>query len=188
VKRIYHPFWEWEDIGMWSQPSKVLRDEFLSSAVQFTGNAEAYGAAMLRVLDQFPMASEHNLTDRAMNRRAWVGHAAAYLAIGCPEWVTREAWGMLTEQQRIDADVKADEAINEFEHVRAHRTVHCKVAGKGLPGDTGRGAADSGAAVQGAVLPLDLQGDPVQRRGADIVRLFAAEVARVHGPQKDCAR
>jgi hypothetical protein len=184
VKRVYHPFWLWEDVGMWSQPSKAGRDEFLSAAVEFTGNAERYGAAMLRVLDEFPIACEHNLTDMAMNRRAWIGHAAVFLVLCCPEWVTREAWGMLTDQQRIDAEAKADEAIKEFELARANTALPAKVATQRVSGDTGRGSASAGVAVQGAIVPGCLPSDPFERRSADIARIFSPEDTRLHGAKE----
>jgi hypothetical protein len=132
AKRIYRPFWQWEDLGMWCYVSAKERKHFLPIAIDFTGDAERYGAAMLRVVQEMPYACEHNLTERAMNRRAWVGHAAAFLATGCPESVTREAWGMLTEEQRVKADAKADEAIKEWEIAQANRKVPEQLEIKGL--------------------------------------------------------
>jgi uncharacterized protein YjbJ (UPF0337 family) len=37
------------------------------------------------------------------------------LAIGCPEDIVREAWGMLTDEQRTKANAKAHEAIKQWE-------------------------------------------------------------------------
>jgi hypothetical protein len=132
MKRIYHPFWTWEDLGMWRDITKDEQRELLPVAVEFTGDAERYGAAMLRVLDEMPVACEHNLTERAMNRQAWIGHAATYLATTCPEYVTREAWGMLTEEQRVAADAKAAEAIKEWERARKDREVSKQLEIEGL--------------------------------------------------------
>lgn len=91
------------------------RAALLPLAIDFTGDANRYGAAMLRVTVEWPFSCEHNLTDIGQNRRAWIGHAACCLAIGCPEDVTREAWGHLSEQQREDANAKATEAILSWE-------------------------------------------------------------------------
>ena len=132
MKRIYRPFWEWEDLEMWSDVSAKDRRKFLPLAVEFTGDAEKYGAAMLRVLDEMPFACEHNLTELSMNRQAWIGHAAAFLATGCPEVVTREAWGMLTDDQREKADAKAAEAIKEWERAQVNRKVPTQLEIEGL--------------------------------------------------------
>jgi ATP/maltotriose-dependent transcriptional regulator MalT len=136
VSRIYHPFWAWEDIGMWRDISAAEQRRLLTLAVDFTGDAGAYGAAMMRVLDEFPLACEHNLTEPAVNHQAWVGHAAAYLAHELPEYVTREAWGMLTQQQRDEANAMADRAINEWQqrHAQAARRVHPQMDIAGLSG------------------------------------------------------
>jgi ATP/maltotriose-dependent transcriptional regulator MalT len=135
MSRVWHPFWTWEDIGMWRDVSAAEQRDMLRRAVEFTGNADKYGAAMLRVLDEFPIACEHNMTEQAMNHQAWVGHAAAYLACGFPEYVTREAWGLLTQQQRDEANAMADRAIHEWHerHAKEARRVHPQMDLAGLP-------------------------------------------------------
>lgn len=119
MKRIYHPYWEWEDwkAGMWRSIGGLERKIMLAKAITFTGNASLYGSYMDKVITVWPVACEHNLTERSMNRLAWVGHAAACLAIQCPEDVTREAWGHLSDQQRIDADRMAELAVKKWESI-----------------------------------------------------------------------
>lgn len=70
---------------------------------------------MLKVADSWEYSCEHNLTDSGINKQAWIGHAACCLAIGCPEYITRQAWWHLTKQQQDDANKKADEAIRYWE-------------------------------------------------------------------------
>lgn len=117
MNRIYHPFHVWEDwkAGMWRRVSGEDERELLAKAIEFTGDAELYGQWMNQVIVQWPSACEHNLTDLTQNRRAWVGHAACQLAIGCPEHVTRSAWGFLTRQQQDEANAVADRAIEAWE-------------------------------------------------------------------------
>lgn len=113
MKRIYHPFTKWEDYihGMWRVAPKDERDQLLPKAIEFTGNAILYGSFMLKVLEQWPVTCEQNLSDRGQNRKAWIGHAACCLAMGCPEDVTRDAWGRLSQQQQDDANAQAQTAI-----------------------------------------------------------------------------
>ncbi len=118
MKRIYHRYEVWEDwrAGMWRQSLPADEEAvILARAVEFTGDAKLYGAFMMRVVKSWPFSTEHNLTNTSLNRQAWVGHAAASLAIGAPEYVTRKAWWMLTEQQRRKANRRADSAIRKFE-------------------------------------------------------------------------
>lgn len=114
--RIWHPYTVWEEVpaGMWGPAKRDCLDD----AVTFTGNATLYGAAMMRVTLEWPRSCEHNLTDIGQNRRAWIGHAAACLEIGCPEHVTRKAWGFLTQVQRDEANDQATQAILSWERKR----------------------------------------------------------------------
>lgn len=116
MTRIWHPYQQWEEyhFGMWREISKADRDEMLPKIVAFTGDHDLYGAAMLRVIAEWPISCEHNLTDTGQNRKAWVGHAASCLEMGAPEYVTREAWGFLTDDQRDRANAKADYAIRRW--------------------------------------------------------------------------
>lgn len=114
--RIYHPYTKWEDYihGMWKPNRKDELEELLPIAIQFTGDHERYGAAMQRVIVEWPIGCEHNLTDHSMNQKAWVGHAAVCLELGIPEYVTRAAWHYLTKEQQDLANAQADRAIKDW--------------------------------------------------------------------------
>jgi hypothetical protein len=72
----------------------------------------------MKAIELWPIACEHNLTDDTQNRRAWIGHAACQMAINCPEYITRSAWGYLTREQQGKANAMADKAIARWEAVR----------------------------------------------------------------------
>jgi hypothetical protein len=116
-KQIYHHYSKWEDYnaGMWRKVSKKQSMGFLDDAIRFTGDHVLYGEWMLKVIDQWPNACEQNLSDIDQNRKAWIGHAACCLHLGCPESVTRMAWAYLTKQQQDDANKSAEIAIKKWE-------------------------------------------------------------------------
>lgn len=116
-KRIYHNYLDWEEFhaGMWRKVPSKDRARLVDTAEAFTGDAALYGEYMMRVIKMWPNSCEHNLTDRAMNRQAWVGHAACCMATGAPEDVTREAWWRLSEDQQNKANAQADIAIAAWE-------------------------------------------------------------------------
>lgn len=118
MDQIYHHYSKWEDYnaGMWKKPTKEDERKYLEMAIKFTGDAELYGEWMLKVLDAWPIACEHNLSDVGQNRKAWLGHAAVCLSFGCPEAITRQAWGHLTQEQQDKANYKASEAIRKWEN------------------------------------------------------------------------
>ena len=120
IDRICHPYWNWEDYkaGMWRKETREYEDDVLSIAIEFTGDWDKYGEAMIRVINEWPVTCEHNLSDRSQNRRAWLGHSAVCLELGIPEYITRMAWHHLTEEQQIKANKKADLAIEKWEKLQ----------------------------------------------------------------------
>lgn len=98
---------------MWSTAKK--KNSLLKQAISFTGNSKLYGSFMKRVISEWPITCEHHLTDLNSNRKAWIGHAAACLALQCPEDITRQAWGYLSQSQQDDANLEAENAIEAWE-------------------------------------------------------------------------
>jgi hypothetical protein len=131
MKQIWHHFSKWEEIpaGMWRETTTAERAEMLTRAAEFTGDAAAYGKAMMRVVREWPVSCEQNLTDVGQNRKAWIGHAAACLEMGFPEYVTRQAWGLLSQTQQDEANAMASNAIREWESVNEvkNKPVHKEV-------------------------------------------------------------
>lgn len=121
MKRVYHPYNVWEEHkhGMWRVISGEQAKEFIKRAAEFTGDAKLYGEWMMRVVQEWPISCEHNLTCSGMNKQAWIGHAACCLAIGCPEELTRLAWHTLSQEQQDEANAMADKAIAAWEELYA---------------------------------------------------------------------
>lgn len=117
IKKIFHHYSKWEEFhcGMWKTINGIERQKLLKNAIEFTSNAIKYGEWMMRVVNEWPVSCEQNLTAMDMNRQAWIGHAATCLAIGCPEDITRLAWHSLTQKQQDEANAEADKAIAFWE-------------------------------------------------------------------------
>jgi hypothetical protein len=102
----------------------------LDEAVAFTGDHIAYGKAMFRVITEWPVSCENSLTNYRINRRAWLGHAAAALQVGASEAITRKAWAFLDEAQRTLANREAARHIAIWEdNYRQSRGVYQDVGG-----------------------------------------------------------
>ena len=111
------------------------RAAYVSKALAFTGDHRKYGRFMQQVIYKWPLSCENALTDYNLNRRAWIGHAAVALAIGCPEDLVRKAWSELSDEQRTLANAEADRAIRTWEHAYEQSLVLREVlAGTLLPG------------------------------------------------------
>ena len=123
IKRIYHRYDKLEEFhaGLWKIIHGDERQLLLEKAIKFTGDADLYGEYMMRVLDDWPISCEHNLSCQDMNRQAWIGHAATCIATGCPEDITRIAWHSLSKEQQDKANAKADQAIMKWERIYAEK-------------------------------------------------------------------
>lgn len=111
LKRIYHPYLDWEEVdaGMWNGCAN--EKAMLKKAVDFTGDHKRGGRFMHRVISEWRISCENSLTNYLINRKAWLGHAACALALGCPEHITRKAWGFLDGNQQMLANREADRRI-----------------------------------------------------------------------------
>ena len=55
---VWHPWWEWEEIGhnMWGDVTR--RKTWLQIAIAFTGDAELYGDWMMKVVSDWPKSCQ----------------------------------------------------------------------------------------------------------------------------------
>lgn len=137
----YVPYWEWEDwiSGMWRKLPTGEEAEWVSRAIEFTGDWRKYGAAMRAVSIAWPNTMRNSLTNMAINPRAFIGHCACCYSFGCPEYITRIAWHRLSEQQRFDADKVAQKTVDEWrrnaqKNSRLHSVMGAKVLRRGVAG------------------------------------------------------
>lgn len=73
-------------------------------------DVQAFKAAMVRSVHEWPNSCEAALTAKVINHQAWLGHAGCAINHNAPEELTRLAWRTLTEEQQSLANNAADEA------------------------------------------------------------------------------
>lgn len=101
---------------MWSKvKSKEEENELLKKAIDFTGDHILYGKAMREVVWVWKNSMLNFLTNKSINRRAYLGHCAVYYKLQIPEYIVRMAWKKLTNEQRRLADLQAENTIKEWE-------------------------------------------------------------------------
>lgn len=113
--RVHHPWTEMEEYqpagGMWAITPSPQRSALMDAAEVLMANPDAFRAACVRASLEWPISTSVALTTPGLNKKAWLGHAACYLATGSTEDVTRLAWHRLDEDEQRSANVAADEAI-----------------------------------------------------------------------------
>lgn len=116
VNQVWVPYWEWEDFhaGMWRKVHPHEEAKMLKIAVDFTGDHVRYGSAMKEVVDAWPRTMINSLTNRSINKRAFLGHCAVCFKLGIPEYITRAAWKELKPRQQELADKVAQETVDQW--------------------------------------------------------------------------
>jgi len=93
----------------------VDEEESLKNILPLMKHSGRFGDQMLLVIMRWKYSCEHNLTNHGQNRVAWLGQAACAMAQGTPEYITRKAWGFLTQDEQKAANRRAERAIEIWE-------------------------------------------------------------------------
>lgn len=114
IPRYYTHYKNWEDWqnGMYRDVTKSEYDMYVKLAIDCLRSPYK---SMLAVTKNWYHSTKQNLSDLSSNRRSWLGQAACCFQYNVPEQCTREAWGKLTKQERINANKIADKTIRKWE-------------------------------------------------------------------------
>lgn len=109
MKQVFHPYQTWEGFksGMY-EPNKIGRADRVMKARKLLSSPQLLKREMTRVTTEWPIETEHVLTDLSISHRAWLGQSACNIYAGVKEDETREAWGYLSNKQRKEANDVAD--------------------------------------------------------------------------------
>lgn len=113
LKRVFHHFSKLEEYksNMWKQCKTNEREGFIHAARQLMIDVDLFESAMMRVVNEWPLSCEANLTASSINHQAWIGHAGCAIAVNSPDDMTRLAWRSLSQEQQDLANAAADRCI-----------------------------------------------------------------------------
>ncbi len=114
IQKFYH-YTKWEDFqnGMYDEV-KEGRAQRVQKAVKLLSNPKKLYEQMSRVTQEWKIATEQNLTNPSINHQAFLGQTACAIWQNIKEDETREAWGLLTNEQRYKANRIADRVFEEW--------------------------------------------------------------------------
>lgn len=117
MKRIYHPYWLWEDYkaGFYDNVSGDQKQKLLLKVVEMFNSKTLTKENMLKVINLWVYSCEHNLTNESLNKIAYIGQGACCLYAGVPSTITMEAWSLLTDDVKERSNKIALEVINQWE-------------------------------------------------------------------------
>ena len=124
LKQVYHPYNLWEDFknGMYSIPSNK---EYQKSVVlSFFKNPNLVEIYMDKVINEWPISCEHNLSNLSMNRVAYIGQAACNIYGEIPNISTMYAWKFIDSDLRDLADKIAIKTILKWEQKQKYKNIY----------------------------------------------------------------
>ena len=114
--RIFHTFdkWECNKAGFYASKKDGWSNEQCENEyVRILTNESLFRVALAKVIVEWKNSCEHYLTNRAMNRIAWLGQASICIESGVPSSYSM-AWFKLTKEQQDKANSIALEYLNEW--------------------------------------------------------------------------
>lgn len=114
--RIFHTFdkWECHKAGFYASKKEGMTAEQCENAyAEYLSNDDLFKQGLQGVLDNWINSCEHYLTNKAMNRIAWLGQAAMCYSTGVPSKFCA-GFNLLTTEQQDRANEIALEYLNKW--------------------------------------------------------------------------
>lgn len=114
--RIFHTFdkWECHKAGFYaSSKNGMTGEECEEEFADYLGNLDSFRKGLEGVTKEWVHSCEHYLTNKSMNRIAWLGQAAVCYSTGIPSKFS-SGWNLLTEEQQDAANELALEYLNKW--------------------------------------------------------------------------
>lgn len=115
-QRIFHTYDKWEcyKAGFYNTTKDDMTTEQCEIEYQkLLSNEQEFAYTLNKIINEWKYSCEHYLTNKSMNRIAWLGQAALAYAKGIPS-VYRGGFNRLTEEQKHKANLIALEYLNKW--------------------------------------------------------------------------
>lgn len=114
--RIFHPYQKWECYAAGFYDTTLEGADQTACEISyrnFLGNSARFREALDYITSNWPNSCEHYLTNKAMNRIAWLGQAAACHALRLPA-MCRGGFQLLSDEKKVEANMIALEYLNKW--------------------------------------------------------------------------
>lgn len=117
IIQIFHPYTKWEcnQFGMYKTTCFMDEHNLIKECMELLSCPSFLEESMFMVTHNWYYSCEHFLTNKNRNRQAYLGQASCCLIHGAPEYITKQAWSLLSQDQQIEANKIADEVIKDYE-------------------------------------------------------------------------
>lgn len=114
--RIFHTFdkWECQKAGFYkSSKEGMKKSEAEAAYAAFLANLDLFEDTLQKVTSEWVHSCEHYLTNKSMNRIAWLGQASVCYHAGIPSTCS-SGWNLLSKEQQVEANEMALKYLNEW--------------------------------------------------------------------------
>lgn len=128
--RIFHTYdkWECHKAGFYATKKDGMTSEQCELAyADFLKNLDLFEATLDKLIVEWKYSCEHYLTNRSMNRIAWLGQAAMCYATGVPS-VFCSGFNLLTEDEQHKANLLALKALNKWLSMNSRQEIELEQA------------------------------------------------------------
>lgn len=115
MRRIYHSWEKWEDFShnfYGGVTYEFQKDDTLTLYAGLLKDLPKFESALQTIISKWKHSCEHNLTNKAMNRVAYLGQAACALVYNVPSDVCRGGYNLLTDEEKAAADAMAQKYLD----------------------------------------------------------------------------
>jgi len=116
ANRIFHTYdkWECHKAGFYNNKKEGWTDEMCQNEyVRILSDTELFSEILDKLIKEWKYSCEHYLTNKSMNRIAWLGQASVCFYSGVPS-IYSSAWNKLTDQQQLKANLTAEKYLNKW--------------------------------------------------------------------------
>jgi len=114
--RIFHTFdkWECHKAGFYASNKDGLKaDEARAMYADFLRDSALFAKVLVNVTTEWVNSCEHYLTNKSMNRIAWLGQASACYHLGLPAAYCG-GFNLLSDEEQMTANLVALDALNQW--------------------------------------------------------------------------
>lgn len=109
----HHDFWEDAKNGMYDLQS--IDDDKILKCVTLLSDQEIFWDTMCQMKIDWPYCFDVNLSNKTINRRAWLGQASCCYNYGISFNITIRAWNLLEDKTKKLANNTAQKMIDLYE-------------------------------------------------------------------------
>lgn len=117
MKQIFHTYDKWEDhkAGQYDLNDVIDKDIKVIKCIKLLSDSKLFYSVCVKILTDWPISCDVNLSNINKNRNAWLGAAACCYECNAPEYLTRIAWGLLNKDKQEKANKVANKIVKMYE-------------------------------------------------------------------------